>query len=441
MIFTSAIISLLAVVPAAVKAVPVIPHQDGLFPRQAADIQKLLAVDPSQVATGSEQDGQGADVADNQVRSKTSFNNFANFCLTQDVPLTDGQQIKTGSCNPTIMGVIASTSNMPRSRFEFPKNGQVIQANTAFTLRMKIGNLQTGNFVNPQTNYYAAPQTVNGGGDIIGHSHVTIQKMDKVDQPDPLDPSVFAFFKGFNGVAQGGVLTADVPAPGLPEGFYRMCSINTAANHQPVLVAVAQHGSLDDCVYFQCAAKASNTPFFNNGANTAGAGGAGNNGNNNGNGNGNNGGKGGDKTAASSSAASSSSSSAPPAATNGNNGNKGGAQGNNGGQANNGQKGGAQANNGGANNNNNKGQAAQQAADKAKQAADAKKAAEDQKKAQDAAKAAAGANGKQAAAQQAADKAKQAADAKKAAEDQKKAQQQSNKGGKKNRRSLRFQRD
>jgi hypothetical protein len=467
MLFTSAsIISLLAVVPSAVKAVPVFPHSDGLLPRQAADIQSILAVDPSQVATGSEQDGQGADVADNQVRSKTSFNNFANFCLTQkDVPLTDGQQLKGGSCNPTIMGVIASTNNMPRSRFIFPKNGQVIQSNTPFTLQMKIANLQTGNFVNPNTNYYAAPQTVNGAGDIVGHSHVTIQKMDKFDQPDPLDPSVFAFFKGFNNVANGGILTADVPAPGLPDGFYRMCSINTAANHQPVLVAVAQHGSLDDCVYFQCAAKASDTPFFNAGANTAGAGNNGNN-NGNGNGNGNNGGKGGDKTASSSAAppastsngngnnggkggdkTASSSAAAPSASNNaggnkgGNNGNKGGAQGNNGNNGNNGQKGGAQANNGGANNNNNKGQAAQQAADQAKQAADAKKAAEDQKKAQDAAKAAAGANSKQAAAQQAADKAKQAADAKKAAEDQKKAQQQSNKGGQKNRRALRFQRD
>ena len=29
-----------------------------------------------------------------------------------------------------------------------------------------------------------------------------------------------------------------------------MSSINSAANHQPVLLGVAQHGSLDDAVYF-----------------------------------------------------------------------------------------------------------------------------------------------------------------------------------------------
>lgn len=50
------------------------------------------------------------------------------------------------------------------------------------------------------------------------------------------------------GVAQNGVLTADVTA-GLPAGTYRLASINTAANHQPALVAVAQHGALDDMVY------------------------------------------------------------------------------------------------------------------------------------------------------------------------------------------------
>jgi hypothetical protein len=46
-------------------------------------------------------------------------------------------------------------------------------------------------------------------------------------------------------------LSASVPN-GVPAGAYRICSINTAANHQPVLVAIAQHGSLDDCVYVRC---------------------------------------------------------------------------------------------------------------------------------------------------------------------------------------------
>ena len=90
---------------------------------------------------------------------------------------------------------------------------------------------------------------VNAEGDIIGHSHVVIETLSALDQTTPTVPMNFAFFKGINGAAVNGVVTADVTA-GLPAGVYRMASINAAANHQPVLVAIAQHGSLDDMVYF-----------------------------------------------------------------------------------------------------------------------------------------------------------------------------------------------
>ena len=73
--------------------------------------------------------------------------------------------------------------------------------------------------------------------------------MQALDQTTPTDPTRFAFFKGVNGAAQNGIVTADV-TNGLPAGVYRLASINAAANHQPVVVAVAQHGSLDDMVYF-----------------------------------------------------------------------------------------------------------------------------------------------------------------------------------------------
>lgn len=63
------------------------------------------------------------------------------------------------------------------------------------------------------------------------------------------DPRKFAFFQGLNAMAVDSMLSATVKG-GLPEGFYRMGSITTAANHQPALVAVAQHGMLDDTVYF-----------------------------------------------------------------------------------------------------------------------------------------------------------------------------------------------
>lgn len=146
------------------------------------------------------------------------------------------------------MGVIAAQSKMPSAKFVFPPNGGSVAANTAFTIKMAINNLETGFFVNAQENYFSAPQTVNGQGLIQGHSHVVVEKLSSLDQTTPTDPTVFAFFKGLNDKAANGVLSADV-TDGLPAGVYRLSSINSAANHQPVLVAVAQHGSMDDMVY------------------------------------------------------------------------------------------------------------------------------------------------------------------------------------------------
>jgi len=184
-----------------------------------------------------------------QVASLTSTNNFINFCLTvPNLPITNGQQVKAGSCNPAPMGIIAANTNMPASKFVQPVNGQDFPANAAFTISMAVNHLETGNFVNAASNYYAAPQQVNTAGDIIGHTHFTVQTIDSFTSTTVLDSSKFAFFKGVNGAAVNGVVSEPV-ANGLPAGNYRLCSINTDANHAPTLVAVAQHGSLDDCVY------------------------------------------------------------------------------------------------------------------------------------------------------------------------------------------------
>ena len=146
------------------------------------------------------------------------------------------------------MGIIAATTNMPSSKFVFPQNMGTVKANTAFTVQMAISNLETGHFVNANENYFSAPQQVNAQGNIKGHSHVVVELLSSVTQTTPTDPTKFAFFKGLNDPAANGILTADVTS-GLPAGAYRLASINTAANHQPALVAVAQHGSLDDQVY------------------------------------------------------------------------------------------------------------------------------------------------------------------------------------------------
>lgn len=231
------------------------------------DPQTSLTLDPAVISKGFENDGQQTPTA-GQVASLTSSNNFINFCLTvKNKPLTNGQQVKTGSCNTAPLGVIAATTNMPSSKFQSPVNGQDIAANTAFSIKMAVSHLQTGNFVNAASNYYSAPQQVNAQGDIIGHTHFTVQAIPSFTSAQPLDPNVFAFFKGVNGAAVNGVVSETVTA-GLPAGFYRCCSINTDANHTPALVAVAQHGSLDDCVYFSVGKGNGANPFNGSAGNT-----------------------------------------------------------------------------------------------------------------------------------------------------------------------------
>jgi hypothetical protein len=228
--------------------------------------QTSLTLDPKVIATGFEQNGQAVPTA-GQVASLTSSNNFINFCLTvPNKPITNGQQIKTGSCNPAPMGVIAANTNMPAAKFVVPVNGQNFGVNQSFTIQMAINHLETGNFVNAQANYYAAPQQVNAAGDIVGHSHFTVQAIPSFTSTTPLDSSVFAFFKGVNSAAVNGVVSETV-ANGLGAGTYRLCSMNTDANHTPALVAVAQHGSLDDCVYFSVGGAGGANPF--NGGNAA----------------------------------------------------------------------------------------------------------------------------------------------------------------------------
>ncbi|TFL03199.1 hypothetical protein BDV98DRAFT_419062 [Pterulicium gracile] len=231
-----------------------------------ADPQTSLTLDPRVVSTNFANDGQDQPTA-GQVPSLTSTNNFINFCLDSGLPLTNGQQNRAGSCNTAPIGMIPSVQNMPASKFLSPRNFASVQSGQPFTIQMKIDRMQTGSFVNAQQNYFAAPQQLNNQGQIIGHTHVVIELLNSFQDTNVPDPNVFAFFKGVNTAAQGGVVTADVPAPGLAAGIYRMCSINAAANHQPAIVPIAQHGSIDDCIYFSATADGQpdpTTPGLNN---------------------------------------------------------------------------------------------------------------------------------------------------------------------------------
>jgi hypothetical protein len=133
--------------------------------------------------------------------------------------------------NPVPLGDIPSTKTMPSAKFQFPKNFGTIRANKPFTITMAINNLETGDFTNAEAAYFSAPQQLNKQGVITGHSHVVVEQIGSLQSTTLNNPNKFAFFKGLNGQAVNGLLTADVTG-GLPAGVYRLSSINSAANHQ-----------------------------------------------------------------------------------------------------------------------------------------------------------------------------------------------------------------
>jgi len=238
--------------PAATTAAPPATNNagGGAAASDPTGLQTSLTLDASVINSGYNDNGQNPAVA-GQTASQTSTNNYINYCaLTLDkFPLTNGLQITSGSCNQAPMGLIPSVDKMVSCKFSNPKNGDTIPANVAFNATLNILNLSAGLFTNAQKTYYAAPQQLDENGIIKGHSHFVIEPLTALDQTTPNDPRKFTFFKGIDTAAVDGALSVTV-ANGVPAGFYRICSINSSTNHQPVLAPVAQHGSMDDCSYF-----------------------------------------------------------------------------------------------------------------------------------------------------------------------------------------------
>ncbi|KAJ6614704.1 hypothetical protein B0H10DRAFT_2263313, partial [Mycena sp. CBHHK59/15] len=169
-------------------------------------------LDPSVVCTNFTDNGQNPRLLV-RTASSTSTNNYINFCALTlpQTPLTNGAQITTGSCNPVPIGLIPSVQNMPSAKFTFPQNFATIPALTAFTISMKLNNMQAGVFTNAQKTYFAAPQTLNAQGQIIGHAHFVVENLTSIDQITPNDPKKFVFFKGINDAGVNGVLSTPSP--------------------------------------------------------------------------------------------------------------------------------------------------------------------------------------------------------------------------------------
>jgi hypothetical protein len=154
------------------------------------------------------------------------------------------------------MGKIPAKTNMISAIILNPLPGDKVPASQTFNVTVQTQHLDAGFFSNPTTNYYTAPQDLNANGDIIGHCHVTVQTLGSSLAPTtPPDPTTFAFFKGIDDAGNGRGLLNAVIDGGLSPGFYRVCTLISAQNHQPVNMPIAQRGAQDDCTKFEVVAR------------------------------------------------------------------------------------------------------------------------------------------------------------------------------------------
>jgi transcription initiation factor TFIID subunit 15 len=170
------------------------------------------------------------------------------------------------------MGKIPSTTNMISAIIVSPGPGDNIAALQTFTMSVQLTGLQAGSFTNAAATYYAAPQDLNAQGQVIGHTHLTVQDLGGSLAPTTApDPTKFVFFKGINDAGNGNGLLSATVTGGLPAGNYRVCSMTSASNHQPVLMPVAQRGAQDDCQKFTVSASGAASGSGSGGAGTGAA--------------------------------------------------------------------------------------------------------------------------------------------------------------------------
>lgn len=157
--------------------------------------------------------------------------------------MTNGIQQDGGSCNGIVMGDMPTSDKMISTIIQNPAPGDVISSNQDFTVTMQVNNLDAGVFTNPDNTYYSAPQQLSSDGNVIGHSHVTIQDIGSISTSTPPDAATFAFFKGIDDAGNGAGQLSVAVTGGLPAGAYRVCSMTSSSNHQPVLMPVCSHNA------------------------------------------------------------------------------------------------------------------------------------------------------------------------------------------------------
>ncbi|EGG05646.1 uncharacterized protein MELLADRAFT_124060 [Melampsora larici-populina 98AG31] len=217
------------------------------------DPQQELKLSPQALQSASNSPGKPVGP---QVPSLTSPNNFINFCIStqgraHNAVILNGAQSKNGpACNGIPMGMIPGQDNLPHCRFESPKNMDKLPPGKTFKVTLVIKNLITGSFTNPEKTFYSAPTQLDPKTlFVVGHTHIVISQVQSLSSNEILDPFKFKFFKGVDGAAdKDGKVSLEVK-DGLPAGIYRITSLNSASNHQPIAAPLAQRGSYDDAIY------------------------------------------------------------------------------------------------------------------------------------------------------------------------------------------------
>jgi len=211
-----------------------------------------LCLNPAAVQKGATNDGNPTG---EQSPSLTSNNNFINFCVSSfgkvggAVIMNGVQQPDKPGCNGVVMGMVPDKNHMPACKFTSPKNLDTVKADVTLEITLTVRNIVLGIFTNPKTTYLQGPVQLDPDSkNVLGHTHIVVQPIESLDSTNIPDPSLFIFFKGVDNAAKNDQVSVKIDR-GLPEGFYRISTITTAANHQPISSPIAQRSIYDDIIY------------------------------------------------------------------------------------------------------------------------------------------------------------------------------------------------
>ncbi|ORZ33074.1 hypothetical protein BCR44DRAFT_1212247, partial [Catenaria anguillulae PL171] len=107
------------------------------------------------------------------------LNNGAGFCNAVGLAgaIADGTQKRTSTCSATVQGAIPAFDRMVSTIIVTPEFGARIPRGQDVEVTVRTQNMDLGFFEDPNTRYYASPQTLNNQGVIEGHQHVTVQRL------------------------------------------------------------------------------------------------------------------------------------------------------------------------------------------------------------------------------------------------------------------------